>query len=106
MDNKKHFASLMEDHSPGPSTAAAGNGARSGPQSGNGESALPPLSHPDLGLGLDVNHDHAVLSCVYVSRYYIHMSLAEGCRRLIMHAEPRKRRRKTVPGTGSSSGPP
>jgi hypothetical protein len=77
MDSKKHFASLMEDHSPGPSTAAVGNGARSGSRSGNGESALPPLSHPDLGLvlGLDANHDHdhdhAAMSCVYVSHYYM-----------------------------------
>lgn len=72
--DKKHFASLMEDHSPDPGVAALRplspfrNGTRSGTGPGDGRSACATPSHPGLDLGLDLDQDQQpVLSCVYVS---------------------------------------
>ncbi|KAL2130443.1 hypothetical protein VTI74DRAFT_6389 [Chaetomium olivicolor] len=65
--DKKHFASLMEDHSPRPSTSALRplspfrTGRRSMTRSGDGSTGTTP-SHP--GLDLDLNQDQPVLSCV------------------------------------------
>ncbi|KAK3292199.1 uncharacterized protein B0H64DRAFT_405925 [Chaetomium fimeti] len=62
MDNKKRFASLMEDHSFLPGMEAVRNGGRSGSQSGDGESPCPAPSNSELHL--DSSQDHDALSCV------------------------------------------
>ncbi|GAB1318691.1 hypothetical protein MFIFM68171_08901 [Madurella fahalii] len=71
MDKKKHFASLMEDHSPDPSVEALRslspfrNGTRSGTGSGDGGSTCATPSHSGLGFDLDLDQDQQpVLSCV------------------------------------------
>ncbi|KAK4241958.1 hypothetical protein C8A03DRAFT_11827 [Achaetomium macrosporum] len=68
MDSKKHFASLMEDDSPRPSTTALRplspfrNGRRSWARSGDGGSTC--LGASQAGPELDLNQDQGVLSCV------------------------------------------
>jgi hypothetical protein len=101
MDNKKRFASLMEDHSLWPGMAVR-NGGRSGSQSGD-ESPAPSSSE----LHLEPEQDHDALSCVYVSRSLLLsllLSQAEAMLGLTMYTEPKKHPKRTVPGTDSSSG--
>jgi hypothetical protein len=68
MDNKKHFASLLEDHSPGPSTTALRPSSpfqtdcRPGAPSGDGGSTCGTPSHS--GLDLDLTQTQVALSCV------------------------------------------
>ena len=76
MDSKKHFASLLEDHSPDPGPATflrplspfrnGVHGRRPGTSCGDdGGSTCTTPSHP--GLDIDLTQDRATLSCVYVS---------------------------------------
>ncbi|KAK4158091.1 hypothetical protein C8A00DRAFT_39639 [Chaetomidium leptoderma] len=72
MDTKKHFASLLEDHSPEPSTAGSRplssfrNGRRSETRGGDNAGATPSHSGLDLDLDLDLTQDPTALSCVCV----------------------------------------
>lgn len=107
--DKKHFASLMEDHSPGPSTDALRplspfrNRRRSGTHGEDEANTYGTSSHTGLGPDLDLGQDHqAELSCVYVSSCHLPPSALLG---LTMRAELKKRPWKTVHDTGSSSGP-
>ncbi|KAL2021327.1 hypothetical protein VTK56DRAFT_7298 [Thermocarpiscus australiensis] len=68
---KKHFASLLEDHSPGPGAGVLRplspfrNGRRSGSRGGDGGSPYGSTSHTGLDLKLDLDQDQQqVLSCV------------------------------------------
>src|SRR4051812_7300861 len=76
MDSKKHFASLLEDHSPDPGPATflrplspfrnGVHGRRPGTSCGDeGGSTCTTPSHTRLDI--DLTQDRATLSCVYVS---------------------------------------
>ncbi|KAK4140362.1 uncharacterized protein C8A04DRAFT_15018 [Dichotomopilus funicola] len=63
MDNKKGFASLMEDHSSNPSIVMeTSDDVRFGAPGGEAQSTYPAPSHS--GLDLDLAPDHGTMSCV------------------------------------------